>query len=142
MELKIKRVAKRNTYTIGRFYIDGKYECDTLEDKDRGLDQKMDLSQIKKIKVYGQTAIPTGRYEVTWTYSPKFKKMLPLINDVPGFLGIRIHNGNTAAHTNGCPLLGENKVVGKVINSISTCSRILPKIQKACQNGKVYITIE
>lgn len=142
MELKIKRVAKRDTYTIGKFYIDGKYECDTLEDKDRGLTQKMSQDEIKKIKVYAQTAIPTGRYEVTWTYSPKFKKMLPLINNVPGFLGIRIHNGNTAAHTNGCPLLGENKVVGKVINSISTCNRILPKIQKACQKGKVYITIE
>lgn len=142
MELKIKRVAKRDTYTIGKFYIDGKYECDTLEDKDRDLTQKMSQDEIKKIKVYAQTAIPTGRYEVTWTYSPKFKKMLPLINNVPGFLGIRIHNGNTAAHTNGCPLLGENKVVGKVINSISTCNRILPKIQKACQKGKVYITIE
>lgn len=142
MELKVKRVAKRDTYTIGRLYIDGVYQCDTLEDKDRGLKQDMSLQQIQKIKVYSKTAIPTGKYEVEWTYSPKFKKMLPLLNAVPGFNGVRMHNGNTAAHTSGCILLGENKVVGKVINSIATCKRILPIIQKACEKGKVYITIE
>lgn len=141
-ELKVKRVAKRSTYTIGKFYIDGVYKCDTLEDKDRGLTSSMSTKEISKIKVYSQTAIPTGRYEVVWSYSPKFKKMLPLLLEVPGFNGVRIHNGNTAAHTSGCILLGENKVVGKVINSISTCRRILPIIQKACEKGEVYITIE
>lgn len=142
MELKVRRIAKRNTYTIGKLYIDGVYKCDTLEDKDRGLTQDMSLQQIKKIKVYAQTAIPAGRYKVIWSYSPRFKKMLPLLVDVPGFDGIRIHNGNTAAHTNGCILLGQNDVVGKVINSISTCKKILPIIQKACEKEQVYITIE
>lgn len=142
MDIKLKRIAKRDTYTIGKLYIDGKYQCDTLEDKDRGLSQSMQIEEIKKHKVYSKTAIPTGKYEVIWSYSPRFKKMLPLLMDVPGFNGVRIHNGNTAAHTSGCILLGVNSAVGKVLNSIATCRRILPIIQKACQEETVYITIE
>lgn len=142
MEIKLKRIAKRQKYTIGKLYINDKYVCDTLEDTDRGLNKDMPLNEIKSKKVYGETAIPTGKYQVVWTYSNKFKRSLPLLLNVPGFEGIRMHNGNTAAHTQGCPLLGENKVVGKVINSIATCNRVLPLIQDACQNEKVYITIE
>lgn len=142
MEILLKRVAKRETYTIGKLYINNEYQCDTLEDTDRGLTQDMPLDKIKAIKVYSQTAIPTGRYQVIWSYSNKFKRSLPLLLNVPGFEGIRIHNGNTPAHTSGCPLLGENKVVGQVINSIATCNRILPKIEDACKYEKVYITIQ
>ena len=142
MEIRLKRIAKRDKYTIGRLIIDGKYVCDTLEDKDRGLTKNMDLSEIKNKKVYGQTAIPTGRYQIIWSYSAKFKKSLPLLLNVPGYEGIRIHSGNTDVDTFGCILLGENKEVGKVLNSIATCNKILPMIKDACQKEKVYITIE
>lgn len=77
----------------------------------------MSVEQIKKSKVYGETAIPTGTYSVTYTYSTRFKKYMPLINNVKGFDGIRIHSGNTAKDTLGCIIVGDNKVVGKVINS-------------------------
>ena len=117
MELTLKRIAKKDTYTIGKLYVDGEYFCDTLEDKDRGLTSDMSLEDIKKVKVYGQTAIPSGRYRVTMNMSSRFKKVMPLLLYVPGFDGIRIHSGNTAADTQGCILLGQNKVVGKVINS-------------------------
>lgn len=117
MELTLKRIAKKDTYTIGKLYVDGEYFCDTLEDKDRGLTSDMSLEDIKKVKVYGQTAIPLGRYRVTMNMSSRFKKVMPLLLYVPGFDGIRIHSGNTAADTQGCILLGQNKVVGKVINS-------------------------
>ena len=117
MELTLKRIAKKDTYTIGKLYVDGEYFCDTLEDKDRGLTSDMSLKDIKKIKVYGQTAIPSGRYRVTMNMSSRFKKVVSLLLNVPGFDGIRIHSGNTAADTQGCILLGQNKVVGKVINS-------------------------
>ena len=73
MEILLKRIAKKDTYTIGKFYIDGVYQCDTLEDKDRGLSKDMPLEDIKKNKVYGKTAIPVGKYQVVWTYSNKFK---------------------------------------------------------------------
>ena len=74
MKLLLKRIAKQKTYTIGKLYIDGVYECDTLEDTDRGLSDDMSIAEIKKKKVYGQTAIPTGTYEINMdVVSPKFK---------------------------------------------------------------------
>lgn len=117
MKLELKRVAKRDTYTIGKLYIDGVYFCDTLEDKDRGLYQGMLLNDIKRIKVMHQTAIPTGTYKVIVNMSPKFKRNLPRLLNVPGYEGILIHRGNTDKDTSGCILVGENKQVGKVINS-------------------------
>ena len=74
--------------------------------------------------------------------SNRFKKMMPLINNVKGFEGIRIHSGNTAADSLGCIIVGENKVVGKVINSRATVTKLYPIIEKGCKDGKVTITIE
>lgn len=131
MRLELKRIAKRPTYTIGRLYIDGQYFCDTCEDCDRGLRDDMPLEYIKHAKVYGITAIPTGTYKVSITYSQKFKKNLPLIHNVKGFEGIRIHSGNTADDSLGCVLVGENKAVGKVLNSRATMDRLMPILLKA-----------
>lgn len=124
----LKRIARKNDYTIGKLYIDGEYFCDTIEDKDRGLDISMDIEEIKRIKVFGKTAIPTGTYKVEMTYSPRFKKILPLIVGVKGFEGIRIHQGNTADDSSGCIIVGQNKIVGKVINSATTLKKLLDKI--------------
>lgn len=117
MHILVKRIAKRNTYTIGKMYIDNQYFCDTLEDKDRGLKQSSSISSIQKIKVPNHTAIPIGTYEVIVNKSPKFGRILPRLLNVPGFDGILIHRGNTNKDTAGCILVGENKIVGKVINS-------------------------
>lgn len=108
-QLVLKRVAYCGTYTIGKLYLDGVYFCDTLEDTVR------DLS--KESKVPGQTAIPAGTYKVVVTPSPRFKRLLPRLLNVPHFDGILIHRGNTPADTSGCILVGENKEKGKVINS-------------------------
>lgn len=140
MEILVKRIAKKDTYTIGKMYIDGKYFCDTLEDKDRGLKQASSLSSIQKIKVSYQTAIPTGTYEVIVNKSPRFGRMLPRILNVPGFDGILIHRGNTDKDTSGCVLVGENKVVGKVINSTIYETNLVDMLTKA-QNNKEIITI-
>lgn len=94
MELLVERKYKKDKYTIGNLSINGEYFCNTLEDKDRNLTQSMSEDQIKKIKVYGETAIPLGRYKITRTYSSKFGKTMILINNVKGFSGIRIHSGN------------------------------------------------
>ena len=134
MELKLKRIAKRDTYTIGRLFIDCKYFCDTLEDKVR------DLS--KEAKVKGQTAIPTGRYKVFLTYSPRFKRILPLLDNVPQFTGVRIHRGNTAKDTEGCILVGYNREVGKVLDSAVTEQRLMAVLQNAVNKGEqIFITI-
>lgn len=141
MNITVKRIALRPTYTIGKMYINGKYYCDTLEDTVRDLNQNGKFDGNEQ-KVYGQTAIPYGTYRVLWTYSPRFKKYMPELKDVPEFSGVRIHAGNTNADTLGCILVGQNKQVGKVINSKATVDIIYPIIRKACQTEKVFITIE
>ena len=117
MRLTLMRIANRPTYCIGKLYIDGVYFCDVLEDTDRGLKDEMSEEEILSKKVKGETAIPTGIYPITLTYSPKYKKNMPLINNVKGYSGIRIHSGNTHKDTEGCLLVGRNKEVGKVLYS-------------------------
>ena len=109
MIVSVKRTFKGAEYTIGKLYIDGHYLCDTLEDTVRN-----------GVKIAGKTAIPAGKYKVKKTMSPRFKKILPEILNVPGFSGVRIHNGNTADDSSGCVLLGLNKVKGKVLDSQTT----------------------
>ena len=129
MKIELVRIAFKDTYTIGKLYVDGKYECDVLEDVDRGLDSSMSESEILEKKVKGQTAIPTGHYVINITYSPKYKRMMPLLLDVKGFSGIRIHSGNTAKDTEGCLLVGKNKKVGMVLESRDTYKRLFKIMQ-------------
>ena len=138
MEILLKRIAKKNLYTIGKLYIDGVYFCDTIEDKDRGLSQSMPLEEIKKIKVPNETAIPTGTYNVTLNVvSPKFKDRawakhyegkVPRILNVPGFEGVLIHPGTDQNSTSGCVILGKNKIVGKVVESQATFKIFMIKV--------------
>ena len=129
MKIELVRIAFKDTYTIGKLYVDGKYECDVLEDVDRGLDSSMSESEILKRKVKGETAIPTGHYVINITYSPKYKRMMPLLLDVKGFSGIRIHSGNTAKDTEGCLIVGKNKKVGMVLESRDTYKRLFKMMQ-------------
>ena len=142
MELKLIRKYRCCNYCIDKLYINNEYFSDALEDPDRGLTDSMSLEGIKKIKIKGNTCIPYGTYNVTITYSPRFKRNLPLINNVKGFEGIRAHNGNTPQHTEGCVLLGFNKVKGQVIDSKVTVNKFIDIVQKALNKGeKVTITI-
>lgn len=154
MELKVKRVAKKNEYTIGKLYIDGRLFCDTLEDCDRGLTQDMPLEEIKTKKVYGKTAIPTGTYEIDMnTVSPKFKDRswakpyggkLPRLENVPGYEGVLIHVGNTASDSSGCLLVGKNNVQGMVADSSRTFMSLMSKylLPAKLRGDKITITIQ
>ena len=143
MILTLDRKYKLPTYTIGKLYIDGEYFCDTLEDKDRGLTDNMTVSEISKIKIKKETAIPTGTYKVTITYSNRFKKNMPLINDVKGFEGIRIHSGNTDKDTEGCLLVGMNLERGKVLKSQETFRKLYKMLSGAKLRGEyIQITIK
>lgn len=133
MKLQLRRIAKRSTYTIGKLYIDGRYTCDTLEDRVR------DLS--KEDKVPGETAIPEGTYDVVVNISPKFRRLLPRLLNVPHFDGILIHRGNTAKDSAGCILVGENRCVGRVDNSAYWEREITERLLIA-QNRDEDITIE
>lgn len=115
MKLVLKRTFLGKDYTIGKLYIDGEYFCDTLEDK--VLDTNKNGKFDEGAKVPHQTAIPYGTYKVIVNRSPKFKRMLPRLLDVPYFEGILIHRGGHKDHTSGCILVGENKIKGGLINS-------------------------
>ena len=141
MKLTLKRIALRPTYTIGKLYIDDVYFCDTIEDTVRDINKNSKFDNGEK-KIHSKTAIPYGIYEIKWTYSPRFKKYTPQLMNVPSFEGIRIHAGNTSADTEGCLILGENKQVGKVLNSRATINKFYPIINKACSKGKVTIEIK
>ena len=125
VEIVIDRRWKKASYTIGNLYVNKTKISNVLEDPDRGLHQNMSLSEIRKTKRYGETAIPTGKYKVVLDYSPKFKKILPHVLDVKGFEGIRIHSGNDKEDTFGCLLVGYNRQKGKVLNSRNALAQIL-----------------
>ena len=127
MNIIVERAWKKDTYTIGKLIIDGKRICETIEDKDRGLTDNMSVDEIKKKKVYGETAIPAGTYTISMTIiSPKFKSrawakkyggIVPRILNVKGFDGVLLHPMNTAKDSYGCIGMGRNTAVGKVTNS-------------------------
>lgn len=142
MEILLQRVAKKDKYTIGKLYINDQYFCDTLEDTDRGLTQSMTEQQIKSKKVYGETAIPTGTYRIVISYSNRFKKQMPLLLNVPGFSGIRIHTGNTEKDSLGCILVGKNKAVGKVLESRDTYNKLFSILQKTNEKEAIKIIIK
>lgn len=139
MEIIVNRTQKHKECTIGKLTIDNHSFCDTLEPTWRNIHWGRD----GKKKIKGKTAIPEGRYPVVITYSPKFKKWLPLLLHVPHFTGIRIHAGNTAQDTEGCILVGENLVEDKVLNSALWLNRLKKKIVEAKERGEgVWITVQ
>lgn len=149
MKLLLKRIAKRDTYTIGKLYIDDKYFADTLEDPDRGLTNSMSREQIAKIKVYGETAIPTGTYNIDMnTVSAKFKNRswaspykgkIPRLQNVPGYEGVLIHPGTTSKDTLGCILVGKNTRKGIITQSRATFHQLMSILTKGTN---ITITIE
>ena len=148
MEILLTRIAKKKTYTIGRLcileevideYSTGtaeKYFCDTLEPTWRDYEHGA-------YKIKGKSAIPEGRYAVVISWSPKLKQWLPILLGVPKFSGIRIHAGNTAKDTEGCILVGNNREVGKVLDSRIWLHRLKQKIVEAKDRGEaVWITVK
>lgn len=123
MRVTLKRIAFKDKYTIGKVYINNKYFSDSIEDKDRGLYDWQSEEYILEKKIKHETAIPYGMYKLLWTYSPKYRRMLPEICDVKGFSGIRVHSGNTEEDSSGCILLGYNKKLGKVLDSRKVCKK-------------------
>ena len=133
MRLRLTRRWFTDRSTIGQLYVDDLEECFTLEDVVR---------PAGEAKVPGRTAIPPGRYQVTMTYSTRFKTVLPELLDVPGFTAIRIHAGNTDADTAGCILVGRIREPDRISASRSALDALLPKIQEGRAVGAVWLTVE
>lgn len=156
MQLTLRRTYKKDTYTIGNLYVDGLWVCNTMEDKDRGLKKTWPLSQIKAVKVPNETAIPLGTYAITmrvqspkfsqWKYSRLYgfcKGYLPRLLGVPGFDGILIHIGSTAANSSGCILVGINDKKGMVTKSTETFQKLYSMLKAADdRNENISITIQ
>jgi len=130
MKLHLKRIALKETYTIGKLYVDDVFLCNSLEDKVRPQGEK----------VFGETAIPAGTYSVIYNYSPRFKRKLPRLLNVPMFDGILIHNGSNASHSHGCILVGKNTFKGGLTDSTNMMNVLCDKISKS--KTPVSITIE
>jgi len=143
MEIVVKRNTKTANSTIGELSILGNpFTCYTLEDQDRGLNNKMPLDEIQKAKVFGKTAIPSGRYQVTIDFSQHFGHDMPHILNVPDYGGVRIHSGNVPADTLGCILIGLDKGVDIITNSRLAFAQFYPILQAAiARNEAVYLTI-
>lgn len=146
INIEVIRRFFKDTYTIGKMLIDKEPFCETLEDPVRDLkdiNHDGDFDEPGEGKQYGITAIPYGKYKVIVNYSPKLKRRLPLLESVEGFTGIRIHAGADAKHTEGCILVGQNKVKGRLVNGPYFETRLVQIIDEAINNGnEVYLTIK
>ena len=133
MELLVKRPEQCGPVcTIGRLYINGDNTCFTLED----------VVRPDGVKVYGETAIPEGRYKVIVNFSNRFQTLMPLVLDVPGFEGIRIHKGNTDKDTHGCILLGSNSTGSSITDSKKAYDPVFARIKAAFDAGEeIWLTI-
>jgi hypothetical protein len=132
--MKMKLVRNKGTigFTEGKLYIDGVFECYTVED------------QIRDVKVQGETAIPAGTYTVIMNMSQRFGIVMPLIENVPGFTGVRIHSGNSSKDTEGCIIVGavnDRNDDDWVSGSIVARDRLYAKLNKAF-DAKEEITLE
>ena len=139
LKIFVERKYYKEEYTIGNMFIDGKWFCNTLEDKDRGLSQSLSLSQNKKLKVYGKTAIPKGVYDIEIHFWSKYRINVPLLKDVPAFTGILIHNGKDQNSTLGCILVGLNTIKGKLTDGKKYLTELTKIIKDAKSKGKKVI---
>ena len=119
MQIIVKRLHKTNTSTIGELLIDGIFQCYTLEDTER------------PVKIKNETAIPKGTYKVIINQSNRFKRLLPLLLNVPNYEGVRIHSGNTNHDTEGCILVGQTRGDNYVGQSRKAFDKLFKKMQKA-----------
>lgn len=130
MELRLQREPSTGTCTFGKLYINDEYFCETLEDP------------VRAAKIPGKTAIPPGRYKILLTYSPRFKRTLPLLLHVPNFVGVRIHVGNYATDTEGCILVGAERAGNAVLRSRFAFNLLYDKLKAASRSGeRIYITV-
>lgn len=129
MELKLIRETYTEDSTIGKLYVNDLFHCFTLEDK------------VRDVKIKNVTAIPAGRYKVVVDFSNRFQQLMPLLLNVPNYLGVRIHTGNYSKDTEGCILVGSTKAVNFIGNSKKAYAKLLSTITKALKTEQVFITI-
>lgn len=131
MKLELTRTDFTEGSTIGELRVNGTFFCYTLED----------VYRPGGVKVFGETAIPTGEYTVTLTYSPKFKRTLPLLVNVAGFIGVRIHPGNSAKDTEGCILVGRRKSIDWISESRAAFEELFAQMTALPPREQITLTV-
>lgn len=133
MKLLLLRETFSPISTLGTLYANGVKIGYTCEDRDRKLEE------VPAAKIHGQTAIPRGKYRVVLSFSNRFQKIMPEILTVPGFSGVRIHGGNTAEDTEGCPLLGSIKTREGVRSCKEVNALLIATLQQAESEGEITL---
>jgi hypothetical protein len=129
MILELKRKIFTDDSTIGELSIDGIFVCYTLEDK------------VRDAKIKNVTAIPYGKYEIAITFSNRFQQYMPLLLNVPGFEGVRIHSGNKSTETEGCILVGSTRSLNFIGKSRVTYKTLFNKLKSVKKTEKIFINI-
>lgn len=129
MNLRLVREPSSLGATMGVLFVNGAYECFTLEDQLR-----------PDGKIAGETAIPSGRYQIKLTFSNRFQRIMPELLNVPNFTGVRLHAGNTTADTQGCPLVGADRGVAMVLRSRFAFAHLMAQLEQATDD--IWITVE
>ena len=143
MEIKLIRKYYQAKYTIGRLYVNNRFFSDCLEPPSQHLTERCSMDTIQNAKNKGYRAIPTGRYRILITRSRRFGRWLPLLLNVKGFEGIRIHAGNKPEDTKGCILLGFNRRKGYVLDSTRCVLTLVKMVTEAMEKGeKVFVTVK
>ena len=143
MEIKLIRKYYQAKYTIGRLYVNNRFFSDCLEPPSQHLTERCSMDTIQNAKNKGYRAIPTGRYRILITRSRRFGRWLPLLLNVKGFEGIRIHAGNKPEDTRGCILLGFNRRKGYVLDSTRCVLTLVKMMTEAMEKGeKVFVTVK
>ena len=143
MEIKLIRKYYQAKYTIGRLYVNNRFFSDCLEPPSLHLTERTALGTILIAKYKGYRAIPTGRYRILITRSRRFGRWLPLLMNVKGFEGIRIHAGNKPEDTRGCILLGFNRRKGYVLDSTRCVLTLVKMMTEAIAKGeKVFVEVK
>lgn len=132
MNIVVERLQRDADVTIGSMTVDGDWQCWTLEDPVR----EVPGQPVAQWKVPGNTAIPAGRYRVDITMSARFKRLLPLLAAVPGYEGVRIHAGNTSADTEGCILVGNDRLAKSIARSQLALASLMTKMSEAVRKGE------
>lgn len=141
MKLTLTRTDFTTNSTIGSLYIDDRFYCYCLEDRDRGLLQSMSLVEIKARKIFGVTAIPYGTYQVKLSMSNRFKRLMPEILNVKGYEGVRIHRGNYAGDSLGCLIVGLRKGNDSVYESTAAETGLM-RILQSEHGEEIILTIK
>lgn len=125
MDMLLQRLPSDEHRTHGDLYVDGQWQCYTLEDV------------VRDVKIKGETAIPAGKYRITLEHSRRFGPSTITVKDVPGFTGVRIHAGNTEGDTEGCPLVGQVRADASILKSRAALDELKPEIAAALQAGEL-----